>query len=188
MNYCADEDGPSVEAFCNGDRHAFEPLMSRYGTPVYSYLCHMLQDEATASGLFQLAFIRAFKRLESCRNGSSFRKHIFTMAHHLVADYLLRHPEAEPPVTSGGTCTSAVDSSAAAAQQGDMPDGKQAGNPPHRGRHSLTTLELEVILLREYSGLRFKDIAEITDTPVNTVLSRMRCGVTKLHRSMTEQI
>ena len=170
-----------MEAFCAGDKQAFESLLARHGTSVYSYLLQMLHDESTALEIFQLAFIRIFKRLDSCRNKGSFRKQIFMIAHNLSTDYLRRHGDATSSdvALSEASNLLPMKSPVLAVHHNIRPEKKQVNDSLRRCLYSLSPEERELILLREYSGLKFKEIAEIKDNPIKTVLAMMHRAVSK---------
>lgn len=179
MNHSPREDGQLVEAFCAGDNNALESLILRHGASIYSYVLHMLQNEEAAEEIFQAVFIRVFKRLKIDRDGCSFREQIFALAHNMAAAYRERHVEAAavirvPPNTAKPACGKSC-----AAADRHLP-----GDILNQWLYCLPFEEREIVLLREYSGLNFREIAEITDTPIGTVLARMHKAVARLHGFM----
>jgi|GEM_PF-4084272 len=183
MNYFLSRDDEELTEACYiGDDGAREVLAARHGAVVYSYLLLTLGDEAAASDIFRMSIARAFKRLRPRGEKNYFRKQAFRFAYHLAAEYLRAH---------GDSFFSAVSEAKAkkiSCQGTIVPIDKRGSSreeifmsgSPVEWLRFLDMEERKIFLLRQYSGLNFSDIAEITGMHRNTLLALMCRVVAKL--------
>ena len=170
--------------FQAGDAAAFEILVRRHRTPVFSFLLRLTGDRARAEDLCQEAFLRVIRASADWAPRARFQTWLYAIARNQAVDDARRQAfrRAEP-----------LDGPPAAAAASDDP-------PPDRSAESallrpkleaaLATLpeeQREVFLLREYAGLRFHEIASVTGVPESTVKSRMRYALEGL-RSRLEAL
>jgi len=170
--------------FRGGDARAFEVLVSRHRTPVYSFLVRLTGDRGRAEDLCQEVFLRVVKAAPSWEERATFRTWVFTVARNLATDEARRQVfrRTEPLDAPGGAASTpgddpAPDRAAAAALLRPKLEAALAALPAE---------QREVFLLREHAGLRFAEIAEVTRTPENTVKSRMRYALEGLRAKLEE--
>jgi RNA polymerase sigma-70 factor (ECF subfamily) len=167
--------------FQGGDVRAFEDLVRRHRTPVFSFLLRLVRERGRAEDLCQEAFLRVVRAADGWQPRAPFRTWLYAVARNLAFDDARRQAfrRAEP-----------LDDPARAAAASDDP-------PPDRGAEaalvrpkleaalaSLPDEQREVFLLREHAGLRFHEIAEVTGVPENTVKSRMRYALEALREKL----
>ena len=168
-----------MKAYCQGETKAFDELLSRYRTPLFSTLCRLVGDRALAEDLFQETFLRVIQHAGRFDPGRKFSGWLFQIARNLCVDALrrrgVRREQAggEEPEAPGPDPERAL----AAAEQ---------GLAIARNLQLLTLEQREVFVLREFSGLTFKEIAEMTRSPLNTVLGRMHLAVKKLRAGLAD--
>ena len=180
-------------AFQSGDARAFEQLVQRHRTPVFNFLLRLLGDRARAEDLLQETWLKVVRSAPSYERKAKFTTWVYTIARNLCVDASRRdrHRNAASldAVSAGGD--------GEGRPLGDrVPD---AGATPERSAHGgelrsaieaalqkLPSEQREVFLLREYAGVPFKEISEVTGVPENTVKSRMRYALEGLRRVLVE--
>lgn len=169
--------------FRGGDARAFEVLVSRHRTPVYSFLVRLTGDRARAEDLCQDAFLRVVKASATWEERATFKTWLFTIARNLASD------EARRNVFRRTDDLDAPGGAAATEPSGDPAPDRAAASAELRPKleaalAALPAEQREVFLLREHAGLRFPEIAVVTGTPENTVKSRMRYALEGLRQRL----
>ena len=173
--------------FRAGDARAFEVLVRRHRTPVFSFLLRLTGDRGRAEDLCQETFLKVVKASAGWEERARFTTWLFAIARNLAVDEARRMAfrRAEPlgPADPDGERRRAEP----AAE--DPPPDRAADAALVRPKleaalQALPPEQREVFLLREYSGLRFAEIAEVTGTPENTVKSRMRYALEALRAEL----
>jgi RNA polymerase sigma-70 factor (ECF subfamily) len=172
--------------FQKGDARAFEVLVRRHRTPVFSFLFRLTCDRGRAEDLCQEAFLKVVKASAGWEERARFTTWLYAIARNLAVDEARRMEfrrteslEAEDPGSRARP---------EPAAEGPLPD-RAAEAALLRPKLSaalaaLPTEQREVFLLREHAGLRFAEIAEITHTAENTVKSRMRYALEALRAEL----
>jgi RNA polymerase sigma-70 factor, ECF subfamily len=180
-------------AFQNGDGRAFEQLVHRHRGPVFNFLLRLLGDRARAEDLLQETWLKVVRSAPSYEKKAKFTTWVYTIARNLCVDASRRDRHRQ---------TTSLD----AAGSGEEGEGQALGErvadgqaTPERRAHGsqvrqaieaalqkLPAEQREVFLLREYAGVPFKEIAEVTGVPENTVKSRMRYALEGLRRVLVE--
>jgi RNA polymerase sigma-70 factor (ECF subfamily) len=155
-----------------GDRGAFGELVRRHRKGVVNVVHRMCGDANLAQDAAQEAFIRAWKHLPSYRPRSPFRNWVYRIANNAALDVLRRQREtvdvdALPLASSGAGPEAAVEKEERATRVRqavlDLPDASRA-----------------VLILREYEGLSYKEIADTLSIPIGTVMSRLNYARNRL--------
>ncbi|HVI92568.1 MAG TPA: RNA polymerase sigma factor [Anaeromyxobacter sp.] len=166
-----------MRRFQAGDVRAFEVLVRRHRTPVFSFLVRLTADRARAEDLCQEVFLKVVKASAGWAERARFQTWLYAIARNLAVDESRRaafrraEPLDAPAAAAQASDDPAPDRSAAAALVRPKLEAALAALPPE---------QREVFLLREHAGLRFAEIAEVTGTPENTVKSRMRYALEAL--------
>lgn len=171
--------------FRKGDVRAFEVLVRRHRTPVFSFLLRLTGDRGRAEDLCQETFLKIVKASPAWEERARFRTWMFAIARNLAVDESRRAAlrRAEPlggegaPAEAEPSPDLAPDQAAEAALLRPKLEAALA---------SLPAEQREVFLLREHAGLRFAEIAEVTGVPENTVKSRMRYALEALRARLEE--
>lgn len=167
--------------FQGGDARAFEVLVRRHRTPVFSFLLRLAGDRGRAEDLCQEAFLKVVRASQEWEPRARFQTWLYAIARNLAIDEARRQAfrRAEP-----------LDGPAAAAAASDDPapdQGAEGALLRSRLEAALAALpeeQREVFLLREHAGLRFAEIAEVTGASENTVKSRMRYALESLRERL----
>lgn len=191
----SDPDALSDEAlmqrFQEGDSYAFKVLMERHRRGVYNFVLRHVGEKTAAEDLLQDVFLRVVQGAHRYKLESKFTTWLYTIARNLCVDRarkmkFRRHKSLDQPI-GDETDSSLGDRIADEA----VPTDRRAISSELQGQlaQAIATLredQREVFLMREYSNLPFKDIAEIVGVPENTVKSRMRYALEHLRKTLSE--
>lgn len=177
-----------IRAFQEGDTLAFEALIYRYKDRIYSSIQFFVKDSYLAEDLFQDVFIKIIDTLTNKRytEEGKFLPWALRIAHNLCVDYFRKVKRAPAIRTSDNKD---IFEMIQISEEG--PDSKLMQGQSHdRVRQMLDLLpeeQREIIVLRHYANLSFKEIAAITNCSINTALGRMRYGLINLRKMMVEK-
>jgi RNA polymerase sigma-70 factor (ECF subfamily) len=163
--------------FQAGEVRAFEELVRRHRTPVFSFLLRLTGDRGRAEDLCQETFQRLVRAAGAWQPRALLRTWLYQVARNQAVDEARRQAfrRAEPLDDPARAAEASPDPGPDAAAEGSLLRPKLeaalAALPPE---------QREVFLLREHAGLRFAEIAEVTGVPENTVKSRMRYALEAL--------
>jgi RNA polymerase sigma-70 factor (ECF subfamily) len=164
-----------------GDTQAFDELYRRYRLPLYSYLNRLVPGRSHAvDDLFQQTWVKVLENLERYAEQQRFVSWLFRIAHNVAVDHLrqeLRHEMVEVTETMAVAETvpwEAMDREALLAAVAEA-------------TASLAADQREVLLLRQ-RGLSFREIAEVQQTNINTVLGRMHYAVKNLRKRLAGRL
>jgi RNA polymerase sigma-70 factor (ECF subfamily) len=181
-----------MEAYQRGDARAFECLLGRHQRPVYNFIHRQVGVASVAEELLQDVFLRIIKGASTYRRTAKFTTWMYTIARNLCVDHSrrARHRQAlslDQPLSTEGNGRRLGDVVADKGQAVDRQAiGRELRERLQQAIDSLGEDQREVFLMREYLGLPFKEIAEITGCPENTVKSRMRYALEKLREQLEE--
>jgi len=164
-----------IERCRAGDLAAFEPLVEKYRQRVYRLAYNILRDSEEAWDVSQDAFIRAFQALATFRGDSAFYTWLFRIVINVARDRARQH--AARGRAFGTERVEEEDWDRALADQGIAPD-THAAQVEERERigRALSTLSEQhqaIIMLSDLEGLSYREIAEVLNIPMGTVMSRL---------------
>jgi RNA polymerase sigma-70 factor (ECF subfamily) len=172
-----DSDERLMLRFQAGDPRAFEDLVRRHRTPLFSFLFRLTRDRARAEDLCQETFLKVVRASAGWEPRARFLTWLYAIARNQALDDARRQAFRR---------TEPLDDPARAAQASEDPtpdhgaEGALLRPKLEAALASLPDEQREVFLLREHAGLRFPEIAEVTGVPENTVKSRMRYALEAL--------
>jgi RNA polymerase sigma-70 factor, ECF subfamily len=185
-------DAELMLAFRGGDARAFETLVGRHQRGIYNFILRSVRDQSRAEELLQEVFLRVVRAKDRYERTAKFTTWIYAIARNLCVDESRRarfrdHKslDAKRPGRDGeegGTLLSKLPAA-------DVPTDEAADAPLLRQRMSaaidaLPEDQREVFLLRQMSGLSFREIGETLGVPENTIKSRMRYALEKLREHL----
>lgn len=170
-------EGELAEAFRDGDDRAFALLFERYRRPLYVFSLRMLGDGDAARDLVQETFLKVFERRRQLARPDRFRSWLFTIARNGCLTHLRRQGRLQPLEAAP----------AAAVTAAAAPDAREQEQELELLRKALTALSpehREVLVLREYQELSYREIAEITEASEAAVKSRLFKARQALQRTL----
>lgn len=173
-----------VAAYAAGDNDAFDALLGRHSDRVYTYILRIVKDCALADDIFQETFVKAITTIKQGRYAESgrFSAWITRIAHNLIIDNF-RQEKSENTFSADTDDTDIYN-------RRDLADGniedtliqEQIHTDVRRIMDSLPEPQREVIDMRFFRDMSFKEIAEATGVSINTALGRMRYAVLNMRR------
>lgn len=182
-------------AFKSGDARAFGTLVARHRQPVFNFILRYVGHRQRAEDLLQETWLKVVRSSSEWEPKARFTTWVYTIARNLCVDSARKE------------AFRATDSLDAPASADEGAEGRSKGElvadelvqAPDRAAHnvrlrplleraiaSLPAEQREVFLLREYQGIGFKEIAEVTGVNENTVKSRMRYALEGLRKKLAE--
>lgn len=177
-----------VRAYMNGNANALSVLVERYKDKIFTSIYLLVKDKYLAEDIFQEVFI---KIIDTLRNGKytdegKFLPWALRIAHNMCVDHF-RKVKRSPSIKTSDDhdIFEVLNFSEAGADQKIMAN--QSHDKIRRMVDLLPEDQREVIILRNYANMSFKEIAELTNCSINTALGRMRYGLINLRKMMTEK-
>lgn len=172
-------------SYVNGDSKAFDLLLNRTQSDLFTYILFVVHDEDMANDIFQETFVKAIVNLQCGKYTPSgkFSAWIMRIAHNVIMDWYRKH-KAQGVVEVQSENDMSVFSSA------DMLDvsreveivNSQVMEDVKKIVDMLPANQREVVYMRYYQGLSFKEIAELTGVSINTSLGRMRYAILNMRK------
>ncbi len=178
-----------LRLYMEGDNSAFDILLKRYESKVFTYLVYSVHNQELAEDLFQDAFMRIITTLRQKRytENGKFASWVMRIAHNLVIDYY-RQAKGETFISNDDEEYDVLNDSSIAVDDNiekQMID-RQILKDIKALVRQLPEKQREVVLMRFYQDLSFKEIAEATNVSINTALGRMRYALINLRRLAAE--
>ncbi len=178
-----------VMAYANGDNMAFDTLLGRYEKPVFNYILHAVKDEDLANDIFQETFIKAITVIRQGRyeDNGKFGAWLTRVAHNLVIDHYRRN-KAENTISNDADEEHDLlnDKDLCEASVEDMMCQSQLVRDIRCLVKELPKTQRDVLMMRIYRDMSFKEIAEETGVSINTALGRMRYALKNMRRLAEE--
>ncbi|PID88326.1 MAG: RNA polymerase subunit sigma-24 [Bacteroidia bacterium] len=183
------KDKEFVRRFIDGDRSALESLISRHKDKVYNYIYFIVKDEEVADDIFQDTFIKVIHSLKKRRYNEqgAFVSWVIRIAHNLTIDYF-RKGSRIPVYSNDANPDIDVFNDKSLSESTIEED--WVHDQILRDVRSLVDMlpneQREVVLLRHFGNMNFKEIAEQTNVSINTALGRMRYALINLRKLIAE--
>jgi len=184
------KDKDLVMSFINGDTSAIETLITRHKDRVYTYIFFVVKNEHLAEDIFQETFIKVIKSLRRRKYNEKgvFVSWVIRIAHNLIIDHFRKSKKMQMYSNDENENIDIFNSQrfAEATIEDDMVQ-DQIAQDVRNLVHELPDEQKEVVLLRHFGGLSFKDISEQTGVSINTALGRMRYALINLRKLIEEK-
>lgn len=188
MHASALSDQELVRRYLEGRESAFEMLVLRHKNKVFTHIYLKVKDRDLAEDIFQDTFIKVVNTLKAGKYNEEgkFLPWMMRIAHNLVIDHFRRNKKM-PKVREKDEY-----SPFAVLDNGDIAvDDRLAVDQIHDDVRKLVALlpeeQREVVIMRHYKGMSFKDIADSTNVSINTALGRMRYALINMRKIAAEK-
>jgi RNA polymerase sigma factor (sigma-70 family) len=177
-----------LQRFVKGEQSCFEKLIHRHKNKVYAYISLYIRDQALAEDIFQDTFLKVIQSVKGGKysDNGKFLSWVMRIAHNLIIDHFRRIKQMN--TISNDNYESDIFNSKQFAEENieDTMVKKQIHHDIRKMISHLPDDQREVVILRHYAGLSFKEIADITQVSINTALGRMRYALINLRKLMEE--
>ena len=187
LNKMADEE--LALSYIEGDNRAFDLLLSRNQSKLFSYILFVVHDRDIANDVFQETFVKIITRLQQGKYSPTGKFAAWTMriAHNVImdwyraqkADKIVEAPRENDLSNIGGADVQIGNIENQFVSSQTLSDIKKLMN-------HLPAPQREVVFMRYYQEMSFKEIAETTGVSINTSLGRMRYAILNLRRMVRE--
>ena len=175
--------------YVNGNNKAFDELLSRIQDKIFTYIMYMVKDEDMANDLFQETFIKAITKLQNdlYTDSGKFVFWVMRIAHNVIIDHY-REIKGEHIVepTKDNDLQNLKGASVLDTYRESEMVNEQVKMDVKRLMEALPESQREVVYMRFFQQMSFKEIAEETGVSINTSLGRMRYALINL-RKLTRQ-
>ncbi|MDR2937138.1 MAG: sigma-70 family RNA polymerase sigma factor [Rikenellaceae bacterium] len=189
MNLQKLNDQELLQAYSGGDDDAISVLIDRHKKKVFDYIMMLVRNRDLADDLFQETFIKAVRSLQENRyaDHGKFSAWLMRIAHNQVIDHFRRQKQ-QNRITNDDAGYDLLNNRLYA--DGNVEDhmiSNQVQKDVRRLVDLLSDEQREVVQMRYYQELSFKEIAEKTGVSINTALGRMRYALINLRKLMEEK-
>lgn len=186
---CKLSDEQLVKNYANGDSDAFDTLLARYQQKIYSYILFLVHDDEVADDLFQETFMKAIVTIRQGRYVESgrFSAWLTRIAHNLVIDKYRQDRNSNVISNDASDADLFNDASLSDITVEMKMITEQSLTDVGRLLKELPDNQKEVLYMRFYQDLSFKEIADATGVSINTALGRMRYGLINLRKMVSDR-
>ena len=174
-----------VVAYMDGEARAFDVILTRYQARIYSYFLYVVGNEDEANELFQDTFVKVIVFLQEQRYKPMglFNYWLIRIAHNMISDKFRRNDhKLVKDVNAKNDLTRIRNEAITVSPYDDEMIRDQAFDELHRMVNKLPAEQREMVYLRYFEEMSFKDIAAITGVSINTALGRMRYAILNLRK------
>lgn len=176
--------------YVNGNNRAFDELLARTQTGLYSYIIFIVHNKEIADDIFQETFLKAIQKLQmhSYSPTGKFNAWMIRIAHNTIMDWYRRQKAKHMIDTDGDDLRIAqmTDKQLMETSREDLLANAQVMSDVRTLIDFLPEAQREIVKMRYYQNLSFKDIAEQTGVSINTSLGRMRYALINMRRLAKE--
>jgi RNA polymerase sigma-70 factor (ECF subfamily) len=170
-----------------GDLDSFNQLVVRWERPIYALAYRVIGREEDARVVAQETFLRAFRALGGFKGQAKFSSWLYRITLNLCRDWIRR--ERRAPVSQAPEGLDLIELAGEAEPSESIEDlvsRRELGRAVARAMALLPEEQRTAIILKEYHGLTFQEIADLLDCPLSTVKTRLYQGLTVLRKQLQE--
>jgi len=181
----ASSDEELVTLSQGGDLDSFNQLVLRWERPIYALAYRVIGREEDARDVAQETFLRAFRALKGFKGQAKFSSWLYRITLNLCRDWIRR--EKRTPVSQAPEGIDIIELAGEATPSESMEElvgRRQLGRAVSKAMAMLPEDQRTVIILKEYHGLTFQEIAELLDCPLSTVKTRLYQGLSVVRKQL----
>jgi RNA polymerase sigma factor (sigma-70 family) len=185
MDFQLKSDQDLIHLYIFGDEAGLVELIRRYQSKIYTSIYLLVKDEYLAEDIFQDTFIKVINTLKAGKYNEEgkFLPWVTRIAHNLVIDHFRREKRA-PTINNGDD----FDIFEVLGNYDESTEDRMVREQTYKDLkaliHLLPSEQKEVLIMRHFGDMSFKEIADITDVSINTALGRMRYALNNLRKMM----
>ena len=189
----APTDEELVLALARGHTDSLGSLVARWEQPLFRFVYRLLERREDARDVCQETFLRVLRGARDFREGARFSTWMYQIALNLCRDQVRRRARwrlrllESPPARDGVESPLAAEPAAADALPDEALDARQRERAVHEALRELSPEQREVVFLKEFEGLRFREIADVLGCPESTVKSRMYFALDAMRRTLSRR-
>lgn len=175
--------------YVKGDNRAFDELLARNQSKLFTYIMFVVRDQETANDIFQDTFVKVIMKLQEGKytDSGKFSFWVTRIAHNVIMDwYRQNKTERIVEPTEDNDLSNLRSASVMDPSRENEIVNEQVLADVRRMMDALPAPQREVVYMRFYQELSFKEIADITGVSINTSLGRMRYAIINLRRMAHE--
>jgi len=178
-----------IREFLDGKSSGLQELIERHQTRIYSYIFVMVKDKQLADDLFQDTFVKVINTLKArnYNDEGKFIQWVMRIAHNLVIDHFRKQKKLNYAEVSSDKYDIMDSIRVTDPNIEDALVTEQIHQDVKQLMEYLPEEQKEVLYLRCYAGLSFKDIADQTEVSINTALGRMRYALINIRKMVKEK-
>jgi RNA polymerase sigma-70 factor, ECF subfamily len=183
----ASTDEELVARSIGGDLDSFNQLVLRWERPIYALAYRVIGREEDARDVAQETFLRAFRALSGFKGQAKFSSWLYRITLNLCRDWIRR--ERRAPVSQVPEWVDIIELASGAEPAETIEDlvaRRELGAAVAKAMAMLPEEQRAAIVLKEYHGLTFQEIADLLDCPLSTVKTRLYQGLSVLRRQLAE--
>lgn len=178
-----------VIRFIDGNQSGIELLIHRHKTKLFTYISMYIRDKSLAEDIFQETFLKVINSLRAgkYKDNGKFLSWVMRIAHNLIIDHFRK--EKQSNMLSNDAYDTDLFNSKKLSDSNieDIIVKNQIEQDVRKLIDELPDDQKEVVLLRHYAGLSFKEIADQTNVSINTALGRMRYALINIRKLMEQK-
>jgi RNA polymerase sigma-70 factor (ECF subfamily) len=188
MNLTRLKDQELVERFVKGEKYCMQELIKRHKDRVYTYILLIVKNPHVADDLFQDTFIKVIKSLEKkkYKDEGRFLSWVIRIAHNLTIDYFRKNKNQNTYSNDDGEIDLLNSPKFSDTTVEEQLIDDQKVKDVRFLIDKLPKDQKQVVLMRHYGDMSFKEIAEQTGVSINTALGRMRYALINMRKLMEE--
>ena len=170
-----------------GDLDSFNQLVLRWERPIYALAYRVIGREEDARDVAQETFLRAFRALKGFKGQAKFSSWLYRITLNLCRDWIRR--EKRTPIAVAPEGVDLVELAGEATPSESMEElvaRRQLGRAVSKAMALLPEEQRTAIILKEYHGLTFQEIAELLDCPLSTVKTRLYQGLSVVRKQLQQ--
>ncbi|MCP9611763.1 RNA polymerase sigma factor [Coprobacter tertius] len=188
-NLLSQPDEMLVDLYAKGNNEAFDILLNRHKNRIYTYIYYVVRNRDLTEDIFQETFVKAIVTIKQGRytENGKFPAWITRIAHNLIIDYY-RQEKNENQISNDETEADIFNNKD--LSEGTIEDilvEKQIHADIRKLVKALPENQREVLIMRYYKNMSFKEIADATNVSINTALGRMRYAILNIRKLAEEK-